>query len=184
MKGLIEYDFSFYYKKYNINSDNRWSQQAAVIECDRMSCGECTLCCTLLNIPTMKSPAGLTCPACKNSQCSIYKNRPRECRDFSCLWLNNPVLGEELRPDKCGVLFELYREQKTVIAIATNNSWKEGKLHLLISQMLIDGYIVWVSKDGEKNLLLPDGVNEDNAHKLLKDAWRDRVWQHPLIQKT
>ena len=146
---------------------------------NKRECGECTLCCILPPIPSMNSPAGEVCSACKNSKCSIYKDRPQECKDFNCIWLLSPVLGEELRPDKCGTVFELYEGQKTVVALAENESWKTGELHKLISQMLIDGYVVWVMQGKERNLLLPNNMTEEEATIKLKDAWRNRLW--PLL---
>jgi hypothetical protein len=37
--------------------------------------------------------------------CGIYERRPPVCRRFACAWLSAENLPEELRPDRCGVLF-------------------------------------------------------------------------------
>ena len=34
----------------------------------------------------------------------MYRDRPMSCREFECLWLQNPSIPEELRPDKSGVV--------------------------------------------------------------------------------
>lgn len=141
-----------------------------------MECGDCTLCCTLLPIKEMKSPAGKTCIACRNNKCNIYNTRPQECKDFKCLWLTSPVLGEDLRPDKCGVMFELCPEEKTVIALIARKNWKKENTKLLINQMLHDGYIVWIIDGKAKHLLLPEDVSEETAHANLKAAWRRKAW--------
>lgn len=74
-------------------------------------CGSCTVCC---RVPSLESnlvskPAGAMCNHCDGSGCKIYFARPTECKKFSCLWLDsqsrNDVMGPELRPDRCGVMF-------------------------------------------------------------------------------
>lgn len=46
--------------------------------------------------------------ACKHrvaSGCAIYADRPENpCKTFQCGWLQETVLDEELRPDKCGAV--------------------------------------------------------------------------------
>jgi hypothetical protein len=44
-------------------------------------------------------------PAAKPG-CGIYAQRPRSCRNWSCLWLKNVDWDDELRPDRCGVVFD------------------------------------------------------------------------------
>lgn len=50
-------------------------------------------------------PAGEACPQLVRGGCGIYKDRPPVCRRFECGWLQAPNLPDELRPDRCGVLF-------------------------------------------------------------------------------
>jgi hypothetical protein len=38
----------------------------------------------------------------------IYKDRPECCKTYSCLWLTGAFGGEDQRPDKSGLLFELH----------------------------------------------------------------------------
>jgi hypothetical protein len=64
-------------------------------------CGECTLCCKLLEIEALAKPAGSWCPHCKPGRgCLIYGNRPAECQAFSCLWLVNDLLDPHWKPSK------------------------------------------------------------------------------------
>lgn len=140
------------------------------------SCDGCALCCKLLAIPWMNSPEGEYCSKCDKG-CTIYKTRPKECENFDCLWLGHKVLGEDLRPDRCGVMFELYKEEKTVIGMVDDGNWKEGNVKLLINQMLSDKYVVWIIEGKEKHLLLPENVSEEEAKERAKEAWRRRVWQ-------
>ncbi len=69
-------------------------------------CGECTECCTHLRCGTFHKPAGV---ACEHLQvlpafgCGIHQDRPQECRDFKCAWLEGAV-ANELRPDRSGFI--------------------------------------------------------------------------------
>jgi len=37
--------------------------------------------------------------------CGVYAERPADCKDYRCLWLQGQ-LPEELRPDRCGILVD------------------------------------------------------------------------------
>ena len=70
-------------------------------------CGECTLCCKLLHIPETNSKPNEYCKYCEiNKGCRVYDERPDGCREFQCAWLQMVNVHIDLRPDKCGVLFE------------------------------------------------------------------------------
>ena len=69
------------------------------------SCGECTLCCSALEIDELKKPAGPKCENCGDGGCGIYVDRPQVCRDFECEWLMSRRLPPHFRPDRIGVLF-------------------------------------------------------------------------------
>ena len=52
------------------------------------SCGTCTLCCKLLQVPEVEKPLGEWCRHCdKGVGCTIYAERPQRCRDFFCGYL-------------------------------------------------------------------------------------------------
>jgi hypothetical protein len=66
------------------------------------SCGDCSLCCKVMEIATLGKPPGSWCWNCKPPHgCAIYADRPLECRNFNCLWLVNLRLGEEWKPSRC-----------------------------------------------------------------------------------
>lgn len=85
-----------------------------------MQCGECTECCELLEVSQTKatnglltdkyiidSKAGELCHYCeKNKGCKIYDERPTICRTFLCAYAQQKKMTEDLRPDKCGIIFE------------------------------------------------------------------------------
>jgi uncharacterized protein len=72
------------------------------------SCGECTLCCKTMPVEEVSKPEGKWCTHCKVGKgCGIYATRPQPCIDFECFWLQSPpeAMGDDLRPDRCGVVF-------------------------------------------------------------------------------
>jgi hypothetical protein len=71
------------------------------------ACGECTVCCRVLEITTLAKPAGTLCWHNTGEACGIYPTRPPACAQWNCLWLRIPALPEALRPDRSGVLFSL-----------------------------------------------------------------------------
>jgi hypothetical protein len=72
-----------------------------------MDCGGCTLCCELLNIEAVNSPAGELCKHCNGKGCDIHDTTiPKECSDFCCAYVQMDNVSINLRPDKCKVIFE------------------------------------------------------------------------------
>ena len=70
------------------------------------TCGTCTLCCKVLAIEELQKPAGPWCPKCNVGKgCSIYDERPAECRTFQCLFLFYPDMTEQWRPSKSKIVF-------------------------------------------------------------------------------
>ncbi len=84
-----------------------------------MNCDGCTLCCKLLKISWMDSPAGEYCKECHpNVKCKIYNKAPKKCLEFDCAYNQMKQVDISLRPDKCGVIFERISEN---IFIGTMN---------------------------------------------------------------
>ena len=69
----------------------------------KRECAEYTLCCEILEIPTLKKPKKTLCPNVCSKGCSIYDTRPTECRTFQCLW-SEGFTGNGQRPDKSGIM--------------------------------------------------------------------------------
>lgn len=77
-------------------------------------CGECRACCVTLYIDgpgfDPPKPSHTACNWCDSEVgCAIHWSRPQVCRQFECDWLRsqktNRIMGPELRPDRCGVIF-------------------------------------------------------------------------------
>lgn len=72
------------------------------------SCGSCTLCCKVLGIAALQKPHGTWCKHCTPGKgCGIYPDRPEECKTFLCMWLLDPVLGPEWKPDRSKIVLNV-----------------------------------------------------------------------------
>ncbi|MCP5382310.1 MAG: YkgJ family cysteine cluster protein [Kordiimonadaceae bacterium] len=72
-------------------------------------CGECAACCIELIIedPDLVKLPGVKCKNLKkNGGCNIYQTRPKTCREWFCMWRFLPLLTDEWRPDKMGILIK------------------------------------------------------------------------------
>lgn len=56
----------------------------------------------------MDKPKGQRCPHQCASGCAIYDRRPKECRVYTCSWLDGEG-AEQDRPDRCGIFFETFK---------------------------------------------------------------------------
>lgn len=82
-------------------------------------CGDCTACCTVLEIGALAKPAGVSCHNLCASGCRIYDQRPENpCQTFRCAWLQG-FLDEEDRPDKSGgIVWQVNEDGNTITIIS------------------------------------------------------------------
>ena len=94
------------------------------------SCGTCSLCCKLLGIGELDKRPGTWCSHCKPPHgCGIYETRPGECRDFSCVWLENESLGEEWKPARSKIVLYFIDKGARLIAHVdpgSPNVWRQA----------------------------------------------------------
>lgn len=76
-------------------------------------CGGCTACCRAFHAGDrpdeqhIAKAKGELCRLClEGVGCSAYAARPASCVGYNCLWRQCSGMGEELRPDRCGVIFD------------------------------------------------------------------------------
>lgn len=135
-------------------------------------CGSCTLCCKLLAVPQMEKQENRWCSSCLPGKgCMTYESRPVACRDFACLWVQTPgnplaALGEELRPDRCKVIFTASRDGNALLLTvdpSRPDAWKNGAVADLLAHFL-DGQTeihIVIGRErmrigGDRRPLMPD----------------------------
>jgi len=139
-----------------------------------MECGECTLCCKLLNIKEVDSKPGEYCKHCDwGVGCKIYDQRPESCKIFECCWKQMEVAAEELRPDKCNMLFEKWSD-KVIVGVTNkkisdlvmnqiNSFRKEG-----ISSLILD------HSEKTKTFYLVPGHTKDFVKQEIDNSIKSR----------
>lgn len=81
-------------------------------------CGDCNLCCKLPNVKNVSKDFDW-CSNCDiGIGCKIYKDRPKQCKDFYCLW-KGEKLPENLKPNKVGFFVMLENEQAITQKVLT-----------------------------------------------------------------
>jgi uncharacterized cysteine cluster protein YcgN (CxxCxxCC family) len=148
------------------------------------TCGDCSLCCKLVGIDELHKPAGSWCPHCDpgNGRCTIYADRPAECRSFYCSWLISPNLGPEWRPTKCKMV--LYVEgERNVLAVRVDpgdpGAWRRDPYYRQLKEFAIkeaDGrYRVLVYVNNRVIVILPNkdvdvGVMKPGDQLLVRET--------------
>lgn len=88
------------------------------------ACGTCTACCKTHGIADMNSGNGEWCSKCRIGMgCSIYQERPHECRAYQCFWLTGKG-AESDRPDKLKIVMDGKEFQLGKRATGIWNMWE------------------------------------------------------------
>ena len=104
----------------------------------------------------------------------MYDTRPASCRKFECYWYSHPELPEDLRPDRCGVMFEALSLSQTLVACVDFEhrlSWKQGSVKMLLTQLAQADRSVLVVVGREKHVFLPSGrTSEEVLHDVQQEV--------------
>lgn len=113
-------------------------------------CGDCSLCCKLLEIPELNKPKDAWCPNFQSGAgCGIYAERPHSCRTFVCRWLADPGIGPEWKPNRCKMMLDAKPGLFIVhVDPAAGQPWRaepyRSTLRTWASQALASGILVLV----------------------------------------
>jgi len=131
-----------------------------------VNCGECTLCCTLLPVDWMDSPAGETCQYCDNG-CTIQDTKDDRCREFQCAYSQMEQVNIALRPDKCGVIFEKLDGD---LVFGTVDPDRDEYPHIMgqVNNFNRSGANVVLVKNGITSVYPLDGVSNESVLARIK----------------
>jgi hypothetical protein len=75
-------------------------------------CGDCSLCCKLVPVPSIDKPENVWCKHCKPGKggCAIQDNKPVSCALWHCAWLLDSHLGEHWFPRTSKMVMHPSRE--------------------------------------------------------------------------
>lgn len=103
-------------------------------------CGACNLCCTLLHIPDMGKPPGMTCwHTTIHGGCKVHAEKAidpqlQACHQFKCVWLASQDHEDEskrgtraMRPDQIHVVLGPYdRNDPTLVYVHVDPAYKDA----------------------------------------------------------
>jgi hypothetical protein len=142
-----------------------------------MQCGKCTLCCKLLDLPWVDSPAGLWCKHCDiGVGCKIWNDGiPIDCFNYQCVYNELDNLPIQLRPDNCKIIFE---NVDGSIFLGTmhpdyNNAYKQviikTQVEILLKRKIS---VVFTSSTIDKSLIFPSqGRQISEIWSTLQMKW-------------
>jgi hypothetical protein len=112
------------------------------------SCGECTACCTVLEVPFAGERERCRHELPKGG-CEIYGEHPVECQSFWCAWLWG-LWDEEDRPDQSGVIIDPDQSVKHKQVMLAAREVRQGAglaMAERLQKLSTDGFKV--TKDGK-----------------------------------
>lgn len=135
-----------------------------------MDCGSCTLCCKLLETHDIQSSKGEWPKCCDPAHgCKIYSSRPKECRDYECMWLQMEKVEEELRPDNSHIIFEKVSEA-VILGLQDPDYELTSIAKNQISYFIRDGFSVALINKGKKGIYLARGHTIEEVGRIINDS--------------
>lgn len=136
-------------------------------------CGSCSLCCRLVGTHELSKPPNVWCQHCEiGVGCKIHETRPQGCRDFECLFYQNPQMPEELRPSNCKVVFEVFKPNIILALVDPNrpDAWREKEIEKVIRTLAASGKAVIVTDNKRAPVFfLPESRKADDVLKEMRD---------------
>jgi hypothetical protein len=80
------------------------------------SCGDCSMCCKVMQVNELDKPQGIWCTHCAPGRggCTIHETRPSVCRDYFCGWLLSSMLGPEWKPSICKMMINFEKDRRRI----------------------------------------------------------------------
>jgi hypothetical protein len=148
------------------------------------SCGTCTLCCKVFEVPVLQKPAGAWCEHCRpGAGCGIHEARPQHCRIFFCLWMSDPTMPDEWKPEKSKIVLTLFPGNGFIYAQVDPGSpqaWRKApfydRLRAIAGQLINQGRHVVVFVNDAATLIMPDEAVPLGAMKPTDNFKIDRMF--------
>ena len=123
------------------------------------------MCCKVFRIEALNKPEGKWCEHCKiGSGCRIYPDRPDQCREFECLWLQDAAMPVNWKPETSKLVFSVYPTTGFVYVQVDPGSpfaWQKepyfSGLKTMAANLLRDRRHVLVFVNRNATLIMPTG---------------------------
>ena len=146
-------------------------------------CGNCNVCCITYRIDKkhlswrdIDKEAGETCDKLINKRCARYKNRPKPCKKYECLWLQilklnmNDLCPVKWRPDNFGIIVNTKQNEENIFHYNVEEL-EEGKLDLNNSEILsfMDMIFTFKKKRKGTSRVIIYHFGKDKGHQIKQD---------------
>ena len=145
------------------------------------ACNGCGMCCYFLPFPGSGSVADKMCKHFSLiSGCTKYEKRPDSCSEYQCLWMKDYKFPMNIKPDVCGVMFDLPKYAKTIIAYvdpARPYSHQTITIITMIRALLNvgRGVMVYRGKRHKRIFFVPRGATEMQLRGDLMNAHKKHI---------
>lgn len=142
-------------------------------------CVGCGMCCYIPEIPELDKECYSECSKCSDDRlCLSYDQRPEACKSYKCYWAVND-LSDNLRPDKCGVMFEKVENFPIYAAFLLPHrpeAWEEPNVLGIIELLISQGNSVVIGNGPNKQILVltPIGIEVSDVLNNIKLAQEQR----------
>jgi hypothetical protein len=159
-------------------------------------CGTCTLCCKVLEVTDLGKPVNTVCNHIRTGGgCEIYDQRPRQCRSFSCAWLQGHF-DDDWFPEATGIVPHFSLDALNIqVDLDCPDRWREEPYFSKLCELSLNGlrangprsYATLVIVGSDKYLLLgrtivPDPTLFGTAFvPITRDTfryWKARSLEH------
>ena len=141
------------------------ADEASDANVGKKSCGDCSLCCKLMNVPELNKPRNVWCQhVAVGKGCNIHETRPEVCRGFFCRWTEDVGLGPEWKPNKCKFVLAHHGEDSLTVYVdpGAPGAWRKepylSRLTAMARQGLENNGILKIVENGQTLVILPHGV--------------------------
>jgi len=127
-------------------------------------CGSCGMCCKVYTFPEIGKPAGVWCKYCEPGKgCRIHDALPDPCREFFCLWMTDPTMPPEWRPDRARFVLTVYPTNGFIygqVDPGSPGAWRKApyydRLRAMAKALLDQRRHVIMFVGDEATLIMPD----------------------------
>ena len=144
-------------------------------------CDGCTLCCKLFEVKDLESSQNEYCRMCEPGVgCSIHSSRPDCCRIFQCCYSQMDKAGVELKPSKCGVVFEKIADNLILASLDIPIDSASSIVRSQVEHFRREGISVMLQQFDpfKTHCIMADGATREEILGLLKEKYDDSAKLH------
>jgi hypothetical protein len=136
-------------------------------------------------MPWVESYAGDWCKHCDIAKgCKIWGEHPKECKEYYCMWVQQEKSSENMRPDRCGVIFDKIADDIILAKVDPDRKRLADDIKRQIKLFTNEGFSVVMVNQKIGKPIIYGGKGKDE-----KEIWDEIIkireeWLHTLQTLT